>query len=310
MARPGLYTLAGNQQRAQREGRAMGRHENYPESTTLRTQDVGPIADYVIYIYNIANMPHLVEQPPYFPKFRIPACPPGKKFAFTTIPAYINESINRAGTFEYFTQKADGRKYATCLLNPIALPTDKWEGQLTKWSAADGVVDQEGNNLNELGCFWSLTPPDDIEKLQEEINIFTDILVRKCESLILDAEGLYANEKTRSLIGPLHHFAMDYRNKQAIWHTPAFHMVMCPNCGEPVREGIPFHRNSMGEKCIIDLEKYKAHMLRQRAIEKELETGVEGVTIEKVETGSFSRPLNAEEVGDSPAPKTRKRKTA
>jgi len=30
------------------------------------------------------------------------------------------------------------------------------------------------------------------------------------------------------------------------------HMISCPNCGDPIKDGIAYHRNSFGDKCIVD----------------------------------------------------------
>lgn len=261
-------TLAGSQAIAKKTAQNMANAENHG-AVTLVTQDIETSADYVIYVYNILNLEHTVNQPPLFPKFVIKACPPGQKFSVNMIPAFLNEPYLRPGTFEYYTRKVDGRKAALSLLNPSALPVTNWEAQLTDWKSIDGVQDQYGNNLNHLGVFWSLTPPDDTEKLETEIELFKRIVEKTMNDLISRAEALYAGNK-QAEISPLMHFAMDYLGKQAVWHMSHHHMVSCPNCGEPVKDGIAYHKNAFGDKCIVDVKRYKEMMARQKAVEAEL----------------------------------------
>jgi hypothetical protein len=60
------------------------------------------------------------------------------------------------------------------------------------------------------------------------------------------------------------HFAMDYLGKQAPWHMSMRHMISCPICGDQVPEGIAYHRNSFGDRCIIDMAKYERSVIQNR----------------------------------------------
>jgi hypothetical protein len=73
--------------------------------------------------------------------------------------------------------------------------------------------------------------------------------------LVRQAEALAASDD-KKMISPLMHFAMDYLGISAGWHTSLRHMISCPNCGDQVLEGIAYHKNAFGEKCIIDQERY------------------------------------------------------
>ena len=221
----------------------------------LTVQDSGPDAGYLIYVYNILDLEHIVEQPPLFAHFHIPACKKGEKVAYTVLPAFVNEVYTRAGTYETYTKKQDGRKAATSLLNPDALPSINWEGQQANWTNQFG---SSGSNLNHLGVFWSLTRPDQTERLAEEVKIFKDIVDNTMREYVRRAERLHVSPRAedRLEIGRLHHFAADYLGITAPWHTPMHHMISCPNCGDPVRDGLIFHKDAWGDKCIIDPERY------------------------------------------------------
>jgi len=222
---------------------------NHDEKRIL-AQDDAHTADYKIYVYNILDREWVVNQPPAFPNFRVLPCPRSQKFTVTELPPFIKEVYNQVGTFDHFYKMVDGRKYASQLLNPASFPSTNWENQIMDWQSED----QFGNNLNLLGVWWSLTPPSDIARLEEEIGIFKRIAQKTMEGMIATAEQLAAAGK-RNEITPLMHFAMDYLGKQAPWHMAMHHMVACPNCGDPVKEGIAYHKNEFGEKCIIDMER-------------------------------------------------------
>lgn len=242
--------MAQDQRRAMREGKAMTDAQNQGNNT-LEAQDFGPEAGYVIYVYNILDKAHLIQQPPLFPGFPIPACPKGQKYSFTLLPAFVNEPFMKPGTTEYYYKRRDGRSAANSLVNPSAYPSTSWNAQTAKWETGD----QFGNNLNAVGVWWSLTMPEEVEELDKEIKIFRDRLTQTMNDFVKTAEALAAGNDLKS-ITPWHHFAMDYLGKQAAWHMSTRHMITCPNCGDPVMEGISYHRNAFGEKCIIDRQRY------------------------------------------------------
>jgi len=230
---------------------AMQDSENH-DGIRLSTQDNVGEANYVIFVYNILNREYVVEQPPKWPHFRIPACPKGEKFAFTVLPAYTKETFFDAGDPSRTHYRImDGRKDAMSLLNPSAYPGTQWESQLSNWDNEETAITGTGNNKNAWGVFWSLTSPDEVEKLEEEIQLFRDYVVKTMNGQVKQAELLAAQGKLQD-ITPNMHFAMDYLGKQAAWHMTMDHMISCPNCGDPIKDGIAYHRNSFGDKCIVD----------------------------------------------------------
>lgn len=205
----------------------------------------------VLYIYNVVNKEHVINQPPFFPHLFIPACSPGKEFVSTVMPRFILERYENIVRSEWSYKRVDGRKYATSLLNPSVHPASPWEAQFTEPKTHG---DQAGNDLNALGCFWSLTVPTNLPKLREEIKLAKKRVLSKMRELVTEGEKLAAAGDLKS-IAPMHHFSMDYLGLSAPWHMAHDHMVDCPNCGDKIKEGLAYHRNAFNEKCIIDWER-------------------------------------------------------
>ena len=247
MALEATHDMSIDSDNAMRATRGKIAESNYPKGARLETGDDVPLPTYKLYIYNVLELEHEVNQPPAFPRFIIPPKPKDKKFSVILFPNFVKERYEKPGSVEYFFKHVDGRKYATTLLNPAAFPGINWNAQLQNWRSND----QFGNNYNSFGCFWSLKGPEDPE-LEAELQQFRTIARKTLEALIRQGEYLY-NSKKENEITPLMHFAMEHLHKTAPWHMESYLMVDCPNCGEPVKEGVAYHRNSFGERCIIDV---------------------------------------------------------
>lgn len=252
MATPApTYGFAKNQNRAAMNAKSTQDNENHGENTLLVSDDFVP--EYKLYIYNISEEAYIRRLPPNFPMVLIPARLPDEKFAFTTMPAVVRNRFNKPQSFEYYYQIEDGRKSASQLLNPACFPGVAFERQLVPNNPA--MDEQSGNNLNELGVFWSQTRPQDTEQLDKEIAIFRAILTKKMKQLAETARAWGTDPKMVSRITPRMHRAMDYLGLKAPWHTDTYAIINCGTCGEEVRQGIVYHRNSMGDRCIVDLER-------------------------------------------------------
>ena len=258
MGLPITHALAEKQNRALQAGHAKQFSENYGD-VSLTVSDEGPSAvTDVIHIYNILELKHDVTQPPNFPRFRVPPCERGKAFSHTSIPRFIRNRFNKPGTNEYYYQREDGRKSANSLLNPSVHPASPWEMQFLELPPDDPRLaqDQFGNNMNAWGVFWSLSAPDDPD-LPQELEMAKARVERTCKAMVEQAEIFYSANDRKS-ITPRMHFAMDYLGLSAPWHQSTARMTPCPNCGMSVREGLAYHKNEFGEKCIIDRVKYDA----------------------------------------------------
>src|SRR5438105_8409315 len=75
-------------------------------------------------------------------------------------------------------------------------------------------------------------------------------------ALVNKGEELNASSR-RTEITPLMHQAIEHFQLQAAWHMSHARLTPCPNCGEPVREGIAYHKNEFGDRCIIDQARYE-----------------------------------------------------
>jgi hypothetical protein len=248
-----------NSPRAEREAQAMQNNENQ-KGITLEVSDDGLAPQYVVYVYNVLELQHVREMPPNFSHFVIPPCVKGEKVSYTQLPAFVRNKFNKFGSFEYYYKREDGRKSAGQLLNPGSFPSIDWDRQL--YQNNPQMNDQQGNNLNNFGCWWSLTKPDD-PKLDQEIATFTARARATMNDLIRQANMLEASVNTqghsrKGEISPMMHFAADYLHVRAGWHTSHEHTVSCPTCGEPVVAGLAYHRNSFGDRCIIDKERCEA----------------------------------------------------
>lgn len=252
-----LYGLAKKQNRAMNAAR--GKESESAGEVTLEINDENPEdSKKVIHIYScIPGLKHdPIQQPPNFPLFKPPYCDRGQKFGHTTIPGFIRNPYTKPGTNDHYYLREDGRKSAMSLLNPSVHPASPWESQLQELPpGTPGVAtDQFGSNLNAYGVWWSVTPPDD-PSLDQEIELFKARAERTFKALVEQAEQLYAANDRKS-ITPRMHFAMDYLGLSAPWHQSTARMTPCPNCGMQVREGLAYHKNEFGEKCIIDRAKY------------------------------------------------------
>jgi hypothetical protein len=186
-------------------------------------------------------------------------CPKGERFSVTAFPGLVKERYCKPGTSDYYYSEVDGRKYATSLLNPDCFPGTDWQSQLIEGST--GNDDMTGMNMNAFGVFWSELGPDD-PKLDGVIKRFRARVDRTMDALVKEGNRLNATGNLGAITSNMH-FAMDYFGLTAAWHMSHKHKTECPNCGELVLEGLAYHRNSMGDRCIIDRERYEASVVSE-----------------------------------------------
>jgi hypothetical protein len=256
--------------KAMERGKQMEANENN-RGSRLQAQYARP-NDRFIFLYNILrgwDFPP-VQQPPTFPNFKIPSVPAGEDFAFTLLSETVNELYAKPGTDEVLYITRPGTEAANSLVNPDQHPGNPWDAQFRDIRKF-GNGDMGACNLNELGVWWSWTEPDD-PKLIEEINRMRKRVDQTMKALINEGNTLNLTPDGRTQITPLHHFAMDYFHLQSKWHESMEHLVPCPNCQMPVRQGIAYHKNEFGDRCIIDRERYEAAIELSRPKRREIST--------------------------------------
>lgn len=237
----------------------------------LQAQYARPIEKF-IFLYNILLGWDFapIQQPPTFPNFKIPSVPKGEDFSFTLLSETVNEIYAKPGTDELLYIVRPGTEAANSLVNPDQHPGNPWDAQFRDISKF-GNRDMGACNLNELGVWWSWTEPDD-PKLVEEISRMRKRVDGTMQALIKEANRLNVVKDGPDQITPLHHFAMDYFHLQSVWHQSMEHLVPCPNCQTPVRQGIAYHKNEFGDRCIIDRERYEAAIELARPKRREIST--------------------------------------
>jgi hypothetical protein len=206
-----------------------------------------------IYIYNVLPLEHKgINRSRPYTNVTIPACKDGEKVSSPfMIPEIVNVPRQSATSFEVQIQTEDGRRRAMDIINPanIGLNQDLSDEQLQR-QTGDNFLDQEGNNLNNLGVFWSELGPDD-PRLDEQVTKFKARAEKTLNSMINKAKIKEATGKIQD-ITPLERFAVAYFGITTSWNQVHEHKVTCPNCGDQIKQGVALHRNQFGDKCVLD----------------------------------------------------------
>lgn len=205
---------------------------------------------YYIHVYNISPRAREVRRPPSFPLIRFAACPKGQPYIKAAeIPNIVNEKWVDAASGEIRNRGIIGERFAMDLLNPTNLGIDCWQeitDDAQSWIDAGGTDD-----LTRRGLFWTLNDPPK----QWELDRAKERLEKHYRNMLLVADSYWqspdADQKRN--IGREHHDAADYYRVKNVWHTVAELPSLCPNCGENLpNPNVPYHRNSLGERCVID----------------------------------------------------------
>lgn len=252
MATAPTANFARDQRRAAMNAKSTQDGVNHNDTQLLVSDDLIP--QYKIYVYNILSLDHTRNLPPNYSAVKIPACLPNEKYSFTTLNPAVRNRFLKPGTFDYYYQMEDGRKSASQIINPASFPSINFDRQLVQ-NSTEIEYEVSGSNLNDLGVWWSLTRPQDTEQLDREIALFRERVKKTMTALAKLARQWGSDPKKVHEITPRMHFAMDYLGLKAPWHTDTYAIVNCPTCGEEVRQGIVYHRNSLGDRCIVDMER-------------------------------------------------------
>lgn len=232
--------------RSQAEMRSKNPDEFNPDFNGYMMRE--PVA--IFYLFTTAKRPLQVRDHWLFPRLNIPACGPDERYKLATTVEHpslqVSPDLERGGRR---IDEHNGWRVAIDVLNPANTTMDPW---------TDTRMDtlSRGRNLILQGCFPSRTNPpseEDLLKAEEQRDKRMNWLTTEAFRLeAISTKDL--NDFIRE--NPEVHSAMDALGLEAQWHKRRHVTATCPNCGDSIRQGIPFHKSSATNMlCIIDPER-------------------------------------------------------
>lgn len=219
--------------------------------------------DYHVYIYSISQRAHERNMPPMIPRLVIKACPANQEYVLAYKLEHPYQQADRnVDTGEVLIRFHHAKKIAQDIVCPDA-PT--MDAPITAEGASSGM------DLRAKGVFWSMNyPPLDSEVQAARKRLETSYRMRLERNVQLE----YTNPKELAeRIGEEDHLAADYFGEEYSWHrarvrkaAPAA-KVTCPECGDDIKPGVAFHRDSQGEYCILDWKRaYEAGRVTKKQV--------------------------------------------
>lgn len=206
--------------------------------------------DRTIYIHSVAKRSFPVRTF-LFPKLVLKGCEGGERYVTcTAIPDPVLQASPDQERGGNRWDEHDGWRVAIDMLNPNNFSPDPFVGT----DNPSFFANRNGTNLIAEGFWPSLNEkPTEEEIRRGERNRDTRYRYLTGEAMRLAAVS------TRELNDflqrfPDTHMAMDALGLAAPWHQKNEVHATCPNCGEPVKQGIAFH-SIAGIICVIDPER-------------------------------------------------------
>ena len=204
--------------------------------------------DYFVYIYTVSDREFVICQPPLVSRLTLAARASENKCSLVaTLPSPFNQIDREGGAGDLITRAHIAERVAQSLLNPNNFSLDQ-DARIN-----DGATLGLGVDLNCQGVFWSRNnppTPEEVEKAEARKERYYRALLEKARTLEI------ANPRELEfLINVDYHMAAEYFHLETTWHKKLERKADCPNCGEPVKAGIAYHKNSFGGLCIIDAER-------------------------------------------------------
>lgn len=220
--------------------------------------EVDPIqfrkAEFLVHIYTISQRSFVVCQPPLVSRLNIPAVPAGKTYLkVMSIPHPFNQFDRESGNGEVVVRMHDARQVAASLVNPNNPSLDQ------DAKVPDGAVLGMGVDLNSQGIFWSLNDPPTPDELAK-----AKARRERYYRSLLDRARVLERVNPRELeftINEDYHLAAAYFGETTSWHKAFVQAAECPLCGEAIKPGVAFHKNSLGTVCIIDKDRAPKELL-------------------------------------------------
>lgn len=185
------------------------------------------IPRYVLYIFNLGPMRHVVEKGSAGPRggYIIEACEKGKPFSKPLIiPSIVTDTYMIEN--EIKTHSVTGEFMCRDIVHPYI--AHSISGKEAGWSF--------GQNLDDFGVFWTKHNPPLVKDI-EEARIKMEKTFRGALS---EANMLEATDKLID-ITPLMRHAADYYGEDRKWNKIYKRNAECPVCGGPMKEGIAVH---------------------------------------------------------------------
>lgn len=201
--------------------------------------------DYHLYMFNVGPMKHEVARPPIMVKATIPACPKGQKYIMAfKIGNIVNQIWADPDNGEPRTHAEYGERVMMDIVNPYNLGIDQ-----------DAPIDENhvfsvNADLGKFGVFWSKNEVPTDEEIQKAVG-----RMEKHFRQQLNVADALARAGKQSEITDVQHMAADHFHYKAGWHVQVEAPVSCPNCGEDIKPGVAFHKNSMDLICVIDWQR-------------------------------------------------------
>lgn len=213
-------------------------------------------ADFFVYLYNIAKQEYKISRLPIIREMIIPARKEGEKYALVTkLPSPFKFPKGNIDSNDIDIVVIDGRRMAMDIIHPDNFSLNQ--------DAVITASDSVGQNLGQLGVFFSLSEPPTDQELADA----TRRLEKKYRSLLTEARTVETSNAAAlpSILTPAHFAAADYFHETFTWHKKEVHMENCPRCGSPANVGAPFHPMDGGGLCVGDWEAAIKAGVRSRA---------------------------------------------
>lgn len=202
-----------------------------------------------LYIHSVAKRSFTLRQPPLFPRLELRGCINGERYvtasSFPDPIPQISYDDARGGN------RVDDNDAWICLIDLLR------PGNFTMdpYSGSDNP-DYYANRMKTNYIVEGLFPSENEVPTEDELKQAEKVRDRRYRWLAQEASRLAA-VSTKSLnefleINPEVHIAMDVLGMVAPWHSKNEVRVDCPNCGDPIKQGIALHMSTAGVRCVID----------------------------------------------------------
>lgn len=222
--------------------------------------------DYFVHIFTVSKRAFLQLSPPLYPRLNIPACGPDERFRKVIRVMHPMQQVEQ-NPHEPSGEPAiyihDGRRVAMNLCNPANTSLDQ-DLVLDPWYML-GV----GNDLTRQGVFWSLneTPTEqELQSAEKRRDNYLQKILQNIDKLESSDPKSVAEVLTED-----HHLACERFGEERSWHRAMSTKVVCPNCGDKIKQGVAFHKND-GILCVNDWERaYRAGAVKKADVPEGME---------------------------------------